>query len=752
MQRRTWRAAATIWLSAALLPAMAGAFSVTTSPESSQTLKRYTVNKVYYHLHPKCSADLPVKACLDMLRKGFDGWMEPTCGALKFVEGYHCNLASKTCLYDKSGSQPKACSKDEDCPAKSNLKVMPTGHNPNKRNELVFTEGSDWKMSSFVLGVTSAWSKSWNGAIAESDIAFNGLHHKWTTNPFEAKQNLQDLLSVAIHEQGHFFGVQHVLGNFDTSDYQTMAPNVFPQGISQTLSVDDKRAICFLNPAGGQYTCKSDVECPYVVHHSKTTGQEKYAAKFVCNKGKCIWGGVAAAPTAPLGGNCQDNDGCDAGLFCQAYGAQAFCSKYCNTNKKDCPSGFACFGYKNSTTGQGACLPSEGGGQTGKASGAACNASSECASLMCLQGSCRVPCTGADAATKCNLAVEVCTPVPGTNVGVCMPKSTSSGKKVLGQECFGPEECDSNLCMKDDLMATVGHCRAVCTGPNTCPVDFHCAQQAAGYQGCLPGAEKLPTGSPCKVSGDCLEGPCVKGDGALFCTTNCDLQNPATCPCGMVCTDKGQGARCFHGQSVACLDINDACTSASECVTGLCAGGSCRASCDVLTDPLAAGCAPDEGCLRVELGSNAGMCWPKGTVASGAACTDDKACLGLLCAQDSAAAGNLRCMSPCAPGAPSCEAGKTCVTLSDKIGICQVGANVQPGADVIFIGDGGGFIPTPVALQPAPTSSCSAQRTPAGGSGLAGLFALSLVALGLLRRRQHTSELRRITTPQGVLD
>ena len=119
--------AATLGRAAVLLPAVALAFSVTTSPQKSQTIKRYTVSKVYYHLHPQCSADLPKAKCLDILREGFDAWMAPSCGALKFVEGYHCNLASKTCLYDKKYGKALSCNKDEDCPAKSNLKVMPMG-------------------------------------------------------------------------------------------------------------------------------------------------------------------------------------------------------------------------------------------------------------------------------------------------------------------------------------------------------------------------------------------------------------------------------------------------------------------------------------------------------------------------------------------------------------------------------------------------------------------------------------------------
>lgn len=735
MHRKSGLVLALATLALVVVPSMALGFSVTTSPQNSKTIKRFLQNKVYYFLHKNCSADLEKKACLDTLRQGFAGWMEPSCGALKFVEGYHCNLASQTCLYDSKYGKAVSCKSDADCPAAANNQLMTLGYNPNKRSELNFAEGKEWTHGSFVLGVTIAMSPSWNGAIAEADITFNGKDHKWTTNPYAAGQGIQDLLSVAIHEQGHFFGVQHVLGDFDKNDLPTMAPNVWPQGISQTLSADDQKVICFLNPAGGKYTCKTDADCPYVVSHSYKTGQESYTAKMVCKSGGCVWGDLQQAPKAPIGGNCTSNEQCQTDLFCQSFGPQAYCAKYCNVDVKNCPSGFTCYGYKTSSNGLGACLPGQGGGQ-GKATGSACTSSNECASLMCLQGVCRTPCTSSDAGTKCNMAIEVCQPVPGTNGGVCMPKGTASGKKPLESECSGPEECDSNLCMKDDLMAQVGHCRQICTGPNTCPFNFKCVQQAEGYQGCLPGNETLPTGSPCVYTKDCDVGPCIPGkSGGTFCTAPCKLEDASSCPCGLQCETTAQGPRCFVGKPVKCLDIDAPCGDAGECASGICQGESCRRPCNVLGDPAQSGCAPDEGCVRLAPGSADGMCWPRGTGAAGAPCTDDKLCQGLFCASDVAAAGALRCMKPCAPGSTSCGQGNTCAGLSETIGACQ-GAGTQPTPDAVGGDVLAGFTPATGTQPPATSSGCAAR--PAGGphGQAGGLLAAMLVLCGLLWRRQ----------------
>jgi MYXO-CTERM domain-containing protein len=204
----------------------------------------------------------------------------------------------------------------------------------------------------------------------------------------------------------------------------------------------------------------------------------------------------------------------------------------------------------------------------------------------------------------------------------------------------------------------------------------------------------------------------------------------------MECKDTAAGARCYVGQPQGCLETDANCSAASECASGLCNGGACRAKCDVLGDPTASGCALGEGCVRVSPGSSEGMCWPQGTEADGAACTDDKICLSLLCAQDTAAGGGLRCMKPCAPNSATCPQGQGCAPLTDKIGVCQAGANVPDPADAIGGDDAGGFVPATMPYSAPASSSCSAGSGGGGAGGFALLF-LAALGLGLSRRRVH---------------
>ncbi len=317
-------AAGLAFVAASLLAcASASAYSVTTVTPQSKNVKRYFDNKIPYLIGYGGSDNLSLDVVRAELKKGFDGWMAPSCTALNFVEGYHCNTALGKCLYDSG----KTCSKDTDCPAAYNLKVLPAGYNDNGRNELVFIENSAWKHGTYVLGVTVAWADNWKGAIVESDIAFNGYQQKWTTNPNLAGNGTQHLLSVAIHEQGHFFGVMHVLGGWSQSDPPTMAPNVMPYGLSASLNPDDQKAACFLNPKGGTHSCSKDSDCPYIVHKSSQTGKEAYAAKLSCKSGTCVWAGATVGGSKPLGGDCVSDAECASSLFCQPVsGGQGFCA------------------------------------------------------------------------------------------------------------------------------------------------------------------------------------------------------------------------------------------------------------------------------------------------------------------------------------------------------------------------------------------------------------------------------------------
>ncbi len=699
-----------------LLPAADGwGFAVSAPTPTSAKLVRWSNPTVVYFLHPSGSDNLSTDVVFGELVKGFEGWMATGCTSLVFKRGYHCNNAVGKCLVDN-----KTCTQESDCPSAMAKKAIPLGFNLNKRNELVFVENSNWKFGTFVLGVTSPVSGS-NGVIFESDIAFNGYQQKWTTNAGKAGSGTQHLLSVAIHEEGHFFGAQHMLGGWSQSDPPTMAPNVWPYGVSATLNADDKKTACFLNPKSGSYTCNSNADCPYVNSKNKKTGQEYYSAKYVCQGGKCAWGPMGASGQTALGGTCSADGDCKTGLFCQPFGVQSYCSQFCQTNQANCPDGFACYGYQNGG-GKGACMPDQGGPTDPpekKKVGQACTDSSECETLLCLQGVCRVKCNPA-AGTGCT-DTEACEAVPPGWYGACVP----SPLVALGAECNAPEECKSGLCMKNKLSETIGYCRNPCDGPGSCDAGFQCVKQAAGIQGCLPGTEKWPTGSECKDSAQCDGELCVGGDGQQFCSESCEPANPGACPCGMGCTDTSVGWICYPGAKETCVVKGGGCASNGECVSRMCRDGACTGACDVATG--VGDCGPGEACQRPDDATAAGACEPQGAKGIGEACAADQECVTLFCQQHSMTGMQKRCLEPCDPTGGACSATDyACFPTSATLGACFLGsvANADAG------GQGGGAI---ALTDDAPASSCQAGHR-GSASALLMTLLLGLVALGWRRR------------------
>ncbi len=762
------KAGARVALATAILltPAVAWSFAVTTVHQKTKVIKRWKKTNITYYLHPAGSADLTAKASLDAVRAAFKDWQDVPCGALKFQEGYHCNTALGKCLFNAGAK----CSKDADCKAALNTSLLPVTGQYNKRNEFAWVETSKWKHGKYVLGVTVAIT-NYAGQIVESDIAMNGYLNKWTNDPYKATQQggVQHVKSVAIHEIGHFFGAMHMLGGWKNSDPPTMAPNVMPNGMSASLNADDKKTICYLNPAGGSYKCSNDADCPYINHKSKNAGKEFYSAKLKCSGGNCIWGAPPAGGQTPLGGTCSSDNDCmkNQGLSCiPLTSSMSLCSKPCYVNSTTCGPGFYCQGAKQGGN-QGYCLP-DAAKWDGKPlpAGESCLFGYMCSSQACHQQVCRTTCSPNNPGKKCDLDKETCDKLSGQTIGVCMPKPGTGGTggpvlKGAGDECYAPEECTSNICMKDNLQATVGKCRAPCTGPGTCGDGFKCVDQGEGYQGCLPGQEVYPTGAPCKLGKECSSGECIVAGSNQFCTQKCDLAKPQTCPCGMECHDKGTGARCYHGKPVACLEAGDPCGTSAECKSSMCILGSCLAGCDVVEGPI--GCpASQAGCLRLETGKKKGRCFEPGKAPVGEVCKEDTDCATLLCAADPDADGGLRCIRPCDPAKQACGGNLSCHKVTDQVGVCakkalggsssggsssggsssggsssgatDAGAGIDAGGG----GSSGGIVGVPPATGGS-SSGCSSGTH--GGSDAGGRDAVlalaALLGLVALRRRRE---------------
>ncbi len=734
-------AAMAICLCAAALtaPRQASGYAVATASVGGKAIKRWYDTTVYYLLSPLGSDDVPFASVKAEIEKGVAAWASPSCTSLQFKPGYHCNTALGKCLYDKNAS----CTQDIDCPAAKTKKVMPLGFNNNGRTELVFAEDSTWKHGSYVLGVTVALDANSQGAITESDIAFNGLLQKWTLDPNKAGNGTQHLLSVAIHEQGHWIGVQHMLGGWSQSDPPTMTPNVMPLGISATLSPDDLKAPCFLNPKSGKYACTNDSDCPFIVDKSSQSGAEAYTAKLVCQSGQCIFGPPPAQKTKVLGEVCTSDSDCKSGLFCQPIGnGTSYCAQNCSVSKANCPSGFQCYGYQSGGD-QGVCLKPLGGSQ--KDLDASCSSSGECKSLLCVGGKCKQAC--AVGGTSCPPG-QVCEQVPGQG-GACVPK-TGPTLAGLGDECSAPEECESGLCMKDTPDDVIGHCRTACTVPGSCPTGFKCDSQAIGYTGCIPGKEEVESGQPCINDGMCKGGLCVPAaEQGKVCSNPCTLGAADACPCGMMCAVGVQGTACYVTEPVGCLKDGTPCSGDGACASGICLSAICRPACTVGDE---ASCDAGLACLSLQGSGGKGRCVVPGQTGEGSFCVSHDVCASLLCLSGADAVP--RCQDPCLPDQPTtCDAGEICVAMgaghgcvTDSGGAAETSADAAGGSDSEGSdGGGGGPAEDGVGVQdtaagvffgpPAPASSCSAAPVSrASGSNAAAFGLLGLAALLVLRR------------------
>jgi hypothetical protein len=509
-------------LPALLLPSLGRAYSI------QQTPLNYTVKwsklPIGYYVTSIGSDDVPGNSDTDAILASFADWEAIECSKLAFEQ-----LGTTT-----------------------TTDVIATGAAPNEKNELVFVEDSNWSFGEWVLGVTSPLTYI-SGEIFEADIAFNGYQTSWSTT---GASNKSDVKSVAIHEIGHFFGLQHNLDG-DPTNPPTMAPTADPYGRTASLEYDDELGACYLYPTGSIFSCTQSSQCPYVLDNAPDTGEDYYALKLVCGASVCKYesGGKG------IGESCSGND-CAAPLFCQPVTGGSVCSKYCYTDFTSCPSGFACFAYQGEQS-LGACLESDA--PTTKANGQPCFGSADCASGLCVEiggeYTCRQPCTKVNAASVC-AGGEVCFVAGGATAGACVPKALApSDLSPSGFPCNAGGECMSGICLKTPGGSGPQFCRDSCeTG---CSADFSCTT-VNGQAVCLPTADLPADGTDAADGGtddgldatDAVDGTDGAGDG----------------------TDAADGATGADGATDSAADATDETDGTSDGSVGDTSGSSSKKS------------------------------------------------------------------------------------------------------------------------------------------------------------------------------
>ena len=503
-----WLRSLTMVLCSLLWVGPAWGYAVSLVDGDSGAIVKWPTKTATYSLHPECSEDLQPGECHQELRASFQQWSAP-CSGLVFTEQE----------------------------MSSNRSLTSVGGSTNGSNELAFIEDNAWYFGSFVLGVTGPVF-SLNGDVIEADIAFNGLHHKWTMGSMGFAT--LDVMNVAVHEIGHYLGLQHALSGYDPNNPPTMAPTADNNLKSQTPEDDDLAGLCFLYPAD-TWSCSEDSDCPYILDQSSSG--DFYHGILACEGGLC--GGVSTeVPGGKVGEICVSDNDCEDELSC----VSGLCSLSCVTDE-DCPEPSICSG-SNCVDPSAPSGPSPTGGDL-----TTCSSHFDCLSGafgggiglgVCVEsdygGFCRTvcqseaDCAGAGCMT-CLTAAEV---IIFGEVTACVP---IQGCSQLGDACTGDGECESALCL--DRTCEQG-CSVI--EDNLCPASQACARFVDGQlDGICAPRGSLPADSECARDDLCESLLCVDGR----CATLCDTESGEPCVGGACEAIDGGLALCAPGAGPA---------------------------------------------------------------------------------------------------------------------------------------------------------------------------------------------------------
>ncbi len=536
-------------LAVLLAPSTASAFGIeTVGDRLDGSIMRWRTNTIDITLDSAGTNGLTAAQSQQCFRDSLQGWQDVDCSALAF------NVVGTT----------------------SNKKVLPMSSSyniyENGKNELVWINDSSWSFGSQVLGVTmvnGAWSYS--GTITESDIAFNGRNYKWNLDgDIGYWNNDMDCVSVAIHEIGHLFGLQHVLSGASVTDPPTMNPMVDPDGKSATLSRDDQLGACFLYPQDDYYTCTKNSECPKVVGH-QTNGEEYEVGQIYCKNGYCQGAGGLAPYTVEQGGTCTKATDCVSGLSCmELYSGTSICTTACDLANDTCPTSYHCAVPEFTGATNPICVP----GTKKKAIGEPCSLAYDCTTNFCYPApdgsgmTCRQSCPKDQ--DTCPEGQKCWTTSYGA-MGGCYPESeVPVDLKKLGFECATGSECSSGLCWAGPN--DVARCLRPCElASPICYNGYYCLDMGDGNGACVPGDGKKDVGLECAGNDECRSAWCVPlvTDGKSYCRSSCDLST-WMCDWGFSCVSFGSNTQGVCMPSIDRQPAGNSCETGEDCNSTMC--------------------------------------------------------------------------------------------------------------------------------------------------------------------------------------
>lgn len=206
-----------------------------------------------------------------------------------------------------------------------------------------------------------------------------------------------------------------------------------------------------------------------------------------------------------------------------------------------------------------------------------CFASIDCPNkaAQCLRGICELPegdaavdtstPTDTDVVTDTTVISDIATDT--TPVDTTTPSTdTPAGTKGYLTKCAGDGDCASAKCAPGSPRFCTKTCsaHADCAHGQLCAGGI-CRLDDTGQTGC-----DLTSGAPCMEF-------CYGNATAKHCTHSCSAG--ADCPAGFACSPVSAGKK-------VCVEIERACSDATQCVSGLgfCGGVGCTGTCDTASD------------------------------------------------------------------------------------------------------------------------------------------------------------------------
>ena len=312
--------------------------------------------------------------------------------------------------------------------------------------------------------------------------------------------------------------------------------------------------------------------------------------------------------------------------------------------------------------GAGKCVAKKGNGQV-------CTAAGECTSGYCADGVC---CNGActTACTSCNLTglAGTCSPVKSAIDDTCSGTqscdATGSCKKASGQTCTAAADCASGACVDGTCCgaASCGACQACTGGGGTCVAVTSAddPDSCTSTKSCdATGACKLKPGQACTAASQCVSGFCADG----------------VC-CNAACT--GGCEACAESSSPgSCVAVSGAPRSGHTACAG---SGTCGGACDGTTRTACSYPGASTSCRSASCTS--------GTATLAAGCNGSGACPAaqtVTCAPNSCAstacAGGCSSTQACANSSYYCSGG-SCVTKKTNGTACGGAGECTSGACV----------------------------------------------------------------------